>query len=217
MAQGDKRTNLSLLEGGQILNGQIRFAFVRLRERDGREFLFWRHLGCVTDAQKKRIPKTLSSPAEIQGYTNLRPDDQRMVDELFGWNEQASLHTPVGGDSFTNDIQDVNEVPSGLGLHDDDQELIVQPDGQTTFDTSLNPKSTNESGRQGRPEGEDSKATTRKGQRKSDSNRSKSLEPNLEGLLEPDHLPLMWLELEEKQGRVRLAEAELKAAEARAK
>lgn len=30
-----------LPEGGQLLHGQLRFSFVRLRERDGREFLYW--------------------------------------------------------------------------------------------------------------------------------------------------------------------------------
>lgn len=206
------------LEGGQLLHGQLRFSFVRLRERDGREFLYWRHLSCASDAQKKRLPQKLSSPAEIRGYDSLGPDDQRRVIELFGWNEEASTRSPESEGSFTNDAQEVYD-PSGLFSVDIEQDSNIQPHSPKTTVLSFNIKSNIEGGRENNQGDDDMGVELRSASKetgRATSNLSKQPQLNAKAPPEPTSSLLMHLELEEKEGRVRLAEAELKVAEARA-
>ncbi|KIO19240.1 hypothetical protein M407DRAFT_31130 [Tulasnella calospora MUT 4182] len=74
------------VEGGKILKRQLQFTVVA--ENNGNEYRNWRHLECVSDCQKKNVQRKHPSGEGLVGYETLKTQDKARVNEFFGWPQE---------------------------------------------------------------------------------------------------------------------------------
>ncbi|KAG9018608.1 hypothetical protein FRB90_011215 [Tulasnella sp. 427] len=157
------------------------------------------YFACVSQSQKKSVGRKLASAEEIRGFNDLKANDKHQINELFGWVRRES-------EALASDSEEAEANRSSPGNHNEQDSRSALVDHDSTEEEIMDGRtSSHEGNTQTRPWKANSGLT------------SETLSTRPDALQADGARLIMQLELEEKEGKVRVAEAELQIAEARAK
>ncbi|KAF8211645.1 poly polymerase and DNA-ligase Zn-finger region-domain-containing protein [Mycena galopus ATCC 62051] len=97
--------------GTTLEKGSLRFGTVV--DFQGNTSFSWRHWGCVTTKVLANIKKSLTDASELDGFEDLRPEDQERINEA--WERGAVADEDIPASARKSNEEDLND-------EDDDDE-----------------------------------------------------------------------------------------------